>query len=63
MNDDRLIEIETKLSHQEVLIDELNQVLYKQQETIDQLEKALKILVKRLPESSTGPANEKPPHY
>lgn len=62
MDDERLIHIETKLAHQELLIDELNQVIYKQQETIDQLEKALKILIKQV-RPATGPANEKPPHY
>jgi SlyX protein len=31
MNEERLIEIESKLAHQEMLIEELNQVLYKQQ--------------------------------
>jgi SlyX protein len=65
MNEERLIEIETKLSHQENLLEELHQVLYRQQETIDQMEKALKVLVKRVPDESkeVGPGNQKPPHY
>jgi SlyX protein len=66
MQDERLVDIETKLSHQEILIEELNQVLYRQQETIDQLQKALKVLVKRVPEglgNEIGPAKQKPPHY
>jgi len=66
MSEQRLIEIETKLAHQEHLIDELNNVITKQQATIDQLETALKVLVKRSREPEAppvGPANEKPPHY
>lgn len=66
MSDQRLIEIETKLAHQELLIDDLNNVITKQQTTIDQLETALKALIKRSGESEArplGPANQKPPHY
>jgi SlyX protein len=62
MNDERLIEIESKLAHQEMLIEELNQVLYKQQVTIDEMEKLLRSLVKEQ-RKDIGPANEKPPHY
>ena len=63
MNEERFIEIETKLSHQEVLLGELHQVLYKQQETIDTLEKQLKSLLKDMLDSRDGPQNKKPPHY
>ena len=62
MSEERFIEIEMKLSHQEVLLSELHQVLYKQQETIDTLEKKLKAVMKDM-ESQEGPANKKPPHY
>ncbi|MBX3020271.1 MAG: SlyX family protein [Bdellovibrionales bacterium] len=66
MSDQRLIDIEFKLAHQEALIDELNAVVTKQQTTIDTLEAALKILAKRQrnpDEKPIGPANQKPPHY
>lgn len=68
MNEQRLIEIETKLAHQEILISELNQVIARQQETIDQLQAGLKGFFKRYGElngdsTQVGPANEKPPHY
>ena len=68
MNEQRLIEIETKLAHQEVLIGELNQVIARQQETLDQLQTGLKGFFKRYREvngdgTQVGPANEKPPHY
>jgi SlyX protein len=62
MSEERFIEIEMKLSHQEVLLSELHQVLYKQQETIDTLEKKMKAVMKDM-ESHEGPANKKPPHY
>lgn len=66
MSEQRLIDIETKISHQEFLIEQLNEVVRIQQETIDRLEKSLKIVASRLGETDgkkVGPANEKPPHY
>ncbi len=69
MNDQRLIDIETKLAHQEILISELNQVIATQQATIDQLQAGLKGFFKRFREvngedgTQVGPAGEKPPHY
>lgn len=67
MSEQRFIDIETKIAHQEFLLEELNQVLYQQQKTIDALETTLKTLTKRLEglgdgDSIRGP-NEKPPHY
>ena len=68
MIDERLVEIETKLAHQEILIGELNQVIAQQQETIDQLQAGLKGFFKQYRElhgdgTTIGPANEKPPHW
>jgi len=68
MDEQRLIDIETKLLQQELLTEELNQVVYKQQQIIDQLEIKLAGLVRRFREASEpgndiGPSNEKPPHY
>ena len=64
MDEQRFIAIETKISHQEVTLEELHQVLYKQQETIDQLQKKLKLFEDQLQsESEIRPAGEKPPHY
>lgn len=68
MNEQRFIDIETKLAHQELTVEELHQVVYEQQKTIDRLETTLALLTKRLQESLgdgtdiRGP-NEKPPHY
>lgn len=66
-SEQRFIDLETKIAHQEYLLEELNQVLYQQQKTIDALETTLKTLSKRLEslgdgEEIRGP-NEKPPHY
>lgn len=66
MSEERLIDIETKILHQENLIEELNQVVYSQQKTIDKLEKLLNGLTSRLREALGEEEirpNEKPPHY
>lgn len=68
MNEERLVEIETKIAHQEVLVGELNQVITRQQETIDQLQAALKKFFNQYRErngdgNTVGPADQKPPHY
>jgi SlyX protein len=67
MNEQRLIDIETKIAHQEILVSELNQVIAQQQETIDQLQAALKKFFKQFREKNgdgdVGPADQKPPHY
>lgn len=67
MSEDRFVEIETKLSHQEFLIEKLNNVITDQQAIIEVLEAKLKVLIDRLKE--IGPpageirGHEKPPHY
>lgn len=62
--DERLIAIETKILHQEVILEELHQVLYQQQETIDQLQKKVKLLQEQVrADNEIGPASERPPHY
>jgi SlyX protein len=68
MNDDRLVEIETKLAYQEDTIQQLNDVICQQQKQIDRLELLCEHLLERIktnPETQTlGAAiDEKPPHY
>jgi SlyX protein len=69
MNEDRLIEIETKLAFQEQTIKDLNDVIYEQQKEIDRLSSIYDTLMKQGQEFSQSisgndaPANEKPPHY
>ena len=64
MDEQRFIAIETKISHQEVILEELHQVLYAQQEIIDNLTKKLKIAEELLGATQDiRSAGEKPPHY
>lgn len=69
MSEQRLIDLETKIAHQEYLLEELHQVIYQQQKNIDRLDLTLSSLTKRLQESLRNEDseirahNEKPPHY
>jgi SlyX protein len=66
VNDDKLIDLESKLAHQEYLLAELNDVVTSQQAQITQLETLCRSLidrVKSLSESGVAAADEKPPHY
>jgi SlyX protein len=63
MDEERLIDIETKLAYQENTIKDLNDTAIEQQKEIDKL----KQLVDRIKESSNisngDLKDEKPPHY
>jgi SlyX protein len=68
MIEDRLVDIEIKLSYQEKIIRELNSVVCEQQKQLDQLESVCKVFanrIKSLSETLEGniPLDEKPPHY
>lgn len=68
MIEERLVRIETKISFQEDLIEELNKLVYQQQKKLAQLEATCVSLARQiesLPEAGTGvkPASERPPHY
>ena len=68
MSEDRLIEIESKLAHQEQLLLELNDVLTEQQARMMQLEELSTRLIERvraIGESAgdDAPVDERPPHY
>ena len=68
MTEQRFVDLETKLAHQEHLLLELNEVITKQQENIMRLEKLYESIVQRvrsLSEALPADANvdEKPPHY
>lgn len=67
-NQKRLIDLETKILHQDKIIEDLSDVIYKQQQQLDLLEKKIKNILNRIEsgfnsESKIGPANDKPPHY
>jgi len=63
----RITELETKTAYQEHTIQELNDVIYRQQLQIDKVEIMCKHLMDRiqtLAETGGGePSNERPPHY
>ncbi|OYY14758.1 MULTISPECIES: SlyX family protein [unclassified Polynucleobacter] len=67
MTEDRINNLEIKLSFTEDLIDQLNQTIYKQQQQIEFLYRELKSIKEQ---SSSGdgagissPKDEIPPHY
>lgn len=64
--DERLVELEIKVTRQDDLLDTLNQTVYRQQKRIDELEALCTALARHLKdmrEVASAPANEKPPHY
>ncbi len=67
MNDERLENIESKLSLQEDLIEELNKTVYQQQKKLDRLEAVCRSLASHIASLDAAgelkPANERPPHY
>lgn len=61
-----MIEIETRLAHQEHLLGDLNDALTSQQAQISSLETLCRSLLERLREvlnDSPGTVDERPPHY
>jgi SlyX protein len=65
-NEDRFVDIEIKLAHQEDMVEELNQVVIRQGRRIDQLEAMVGQLAEHIrnnAQSSQNPVNEPPPHY
>lgn len=64
MEEQRFIAIETKLLHQEQLLEDLHQLIYEQQKTIDLLNKKIKKFEEQIQdENEIRAAGEKPPHY
>ncbi len=69
INEDRLVEIETKIAFQEHTIKNLNDELYEQQQEIARLAAICDTLAKQVNAlsafslGSDAPADEKPPHY
>ena len=68
MSEERFVDLETRLAHQDQLLHELNDVVTDQQAKIMQLEELCRSLIDRvrsLGESlpAGNPADERPPHY
>ena len=66
--EDRFIDIETKLAHQEYIVESLNQRVYEQQQQIDKLEQMCAALVQHVRDQAQNSgggalAHEPPPHY
>jgi SlyX protein len=63
----RLIELETKITFAEDLLETLNQTMARQQVQIDSLQQQLRLLHQQLkdaqPDGTTSPRDEIPPHY
>lgn len=63
--ENRLIDIEIKLAHQEHLVESLNERIYEQQQQIDKLEHLIAAMAERIRtrDAAQAPINERPPHY
>lgn len=64
----RLVDLEIKAGFAEDTLDQLNALVYRQQQQIDALQRQLRELHQRMPESVGGaragdPRDERPPHY
>lgn len=68
MSEQRLVDIESKLAHQDQLVYELNDIVTQQQEKIMRLEELCNTLIARVramgeTAPGDGPQDERPPHY
>jgi len=68
MSEERLVDIESRLAHQDQLLNELNDVVTQQQKKIMNLEELCRSLVDRIRSMGNAlPADasqdEQPPHY
>ncbi|MBK7864065.1 MAG: SlyX family protein [Archangiaceae bacterium] len=63
--EDRIVELELRSMAQQQTIDELSDVIYRQQKEIDALRAAVERLVRKVDEPGVVDAkqNERPPHY
>jgi SlyX protein len=68
MSEERFVDLETRLAHQDQMLHELNDVVTDQQAKIMQLEELCRSLIDRVRSLGEGPpagdpADERPPHY
>ncbi len=68
MSDERFVELESRLAHQDHVLNELNDVVTDQQARIMQLEALCRSIVERVRDmgdagSSDRAIDERPPHY
>ena len=68
MSDERFVELESRLAHQDQMLHELNEVVTDQQAKLMQLEELCRELINRVRSIGDGvstgsPEDERPPHY
>ena len=68
MSEERFVDLETRLAHQDQMLRELNDVVTDQQAKIMQLEELCRSLIDRVRSLGDGlpagdPGDERPPHY
>jgi SlyX protein len=69
MTEERLTDLETRITYQEDLIETLNKTIYQQQQQIDRLAATCEALARHIQSlaeagpGSSATANERPPHY
>lgn len=68
MSEERFVDLETRLAHQDQMLHELNEVVTDQQSKIMRLEELCRSLVDRVRSLGEGlpagdPGDERPPHY
>ncbi len=68
MSEERFIDLESRLAHQDQLLNDLNEVVTAQQAKIMQMEELCKALIQRVRSVGDGmsddaPSDERPPHY
>jgi SlyX protein len=68
MSEERFIDMEMRLAHQDQLLNQLNDAVTEQQSKIMQLEALCKSLIQRVQSVGDGmsgenPGDERPPHY
>ena len=68
MSEERFIDLESRLAHQDQMLNELNDVVTGQQARLMQLEELCRTLVDRVRSLGEGvaagdPADGRPPHY
>lgn len=68
MSEERFVDLESRLAHQDELLNQLNDAVTAQQATIMQLESLCKSLLERMramtdAPPTSDPGDEQPPHY
>jgi SlyX protein len=68
VDDNRMVDVEAKLAHQDVLISQMSDVIYQQQQQLDQLSVRFTRLLEQFESLEAGsegndPGAEVPPHY